>query len=182
MMPEATFWKIVDTTRQEALARQRRPGQDVIDLHEQTLADALRKLPPDEVAAFDRRFWACHHQANRWDLWAVAYWMHGGCSDDGFTDFRACLISLGKTLFQQILADPDSVADIIGRPDIPYMQAEGFQYIAGKIYHELTGQPLPAHDGGGDDEPVGQRLDAEDEDVMQEHFPRLLAKLPEMGD
>ncbi|WP_020475066.1 DUF4240 domain-containing protein [Zavarzinella formosa] len=96
MMDETRFWNIIDTSRQQASEQKRRQGQDFIDIHEKTLADALRQLPAEEIAAFDERF---HHYSGRayhWDLWAAAYWLHGGCSDDGFTDFRACLISLGK--------------------------------------------------------------------------------------
>src|SRR5438270_601527 len=101
MMEEARFWSIVDSARQRAREMKRRPGQDFIDLHEQTLADALRPLPPADIIAFSERFWYYHATAYRWDLWAAAYWLHGGCSDDGFIDFRSCLVSLGKELFFQ---------------------------------------------------------------------------------
>jgi hypothetical protein len=33
----------------------------------------------------------------RWDVWAAAYLIGGGCSDDSFTDFRAGVIALGGT-------------------------------------------------------------------------------------
>jgi hypothetical protein len=127
MMEEARFWNIIDSSRQRAREMKRLPRQDFLELHEQTLADALRPLPPVEIAAFHERFSYYRGLAYRWDLWAAAYWLHGGCSNDGFLDFRSCLISLGKTLFFQVLKAPDSLADIVDRPDVPYMQAEGFQ-------------------------------------------------------
>lgn len=184
VMDEARFWEIIDTSRQRARQRQRRQGEDFLDAHEQSLADALRRLPPAEIVAFDETFWHCHRRAYRWDLWAAAYWLHGGCGDDGFIDFRSCLISLGRELFSRILEDPDTLADVAGGPDVPYLQAEGFQYVASRVYNEMTGEPLPQGkgDAGLPAEPAGERIDHDDADVMRRHFPRLVARYPDMGD
>ena len=102
-MTEARFWEIVDSSRLAAIQRQRLPAQDFLDLHEQTLAELLRQISPDEIVAFENRFADYHRLAYRWDLWGAAYWLHGGCGDDGFIDFRSCLISLGRELFFQVL-------------------------------------------------------------------------------
>ncbi|HEX8913749.1 MAG TPA: DUF4240 domain-containing protein, partial [Humisphaera sp.] len=92
MMDEDRFWQIIESTRTHALAVPRPPTTDLLDVHERTLAEYLRKLPPAEVAAFDQRFTALVGRAYRDDLWAAAYWLLGGCSDDGFMDFRSSLI------------------------------------------------------------------------------------------
>lgn len=182
-MNETQFWEIIDTSRQHARQKPRARGQDFLDVHEQTLADALRPLPPAEIIAFDHHFWEVHRQAYRWDLWAAAYWICGGCGNDGFTDFRACLISLGKDRFSQVLRDPDSLAEIVDQPDTPYMQAEGFQYIASKVYKQVTGKEMPQVTGefAIPAKPAGEKIDAENEELMREHFPRLLQRFPEMG-
>jgi hypothetical protein len=189
MMDEATFWNIIDTSRQKAREIPLQSGQDFIDIHEQTLAEILRTLPPAEIASFRDRFWSLHRHAYRWDLWAAAYWLCAGCSDDGFTDFRSCLISLGKDLYYRILADPDTLADIVDLPDTPYMQAEGFQYIASRVYEEVTGEEIPEEewpesegDYNAPHEPAGERIDHDDDEVMRRHFPKLVAKYPDMGD
>jgi hypothetical protein len=182
LMDETQFWKIVDSTRDKARKMKRKPGQDFMDLHEQTLAEALRRLSPDDIAAFRERFWYFHGMAYRWDLWAAAYWLHGGCSDDGFIDFRTCVISLGKKLFFQVLDDPDSLADIVDRPDAPYMQSEGFQYVASKVFEELTGEEMPPGKAYGPKNPTGKRIDHDDDEVMRRHFPKIVAKFPDMGD
>src|SRR5207247_1890272 len=131
-------------------------------------------------------FWERHAHAYRWDLWAAAYWLGGGCSDDGFIDFRSCLISLGKTDYERILADPDNLVDVVDRPDAPYMHSEGFQYIASRVYKELTGEEMPvSEDDAGEYvpiEPAGERIDHDSDAVMQKRFPRLFARFPEMGD
>src|SRR3954454_19466040 len=171
MMDEDRFWNLIDTARRQARGMERRPGEDFLDLHERTLAAALRRLPPADIAAFDDRFWDYHRLAYRWDLWAAAYWLHGGCGNDGFTDFRSCLISLGRDLYFQVLNDPDSLADLVGRPDVPYLQAEGFQYVASKAYKEVAGRAMPPPEPGNADnappEPAGTRIDHDDEDEMR---------------
>jgi len=182
MMDETRFWQIIDTSRQRAREMTRKAGEDFIDLHEKTLAEVLRGVTPGEVLAFDERFNHYHGLAYRWDLWAAAYWLHGGCSDDGFIDFRSCLISLGKELFFQVLNDPDSLAQIIDRPDAPYMQAEGFQYVPSKVYEEMTGQQMPSGEYKGPRAPTGERIDHDDDEVMRRHFPKIVEKFPEMGD
>ena len=45
-------------------------------------------------------------------LWTAASLMCDGCSDDGFTDFRAWLIAQGKDAYMSALADPDSLAEL----------------------------------------------------------------------
>jgi hypothetical protein len=183
MTDETRFWKLIDASRRDALGRKRRRGEDLLDVHMKALTEALRGLPPAEVVDFQERFWEVHGRAYRWDLWAAAYWLCGGCGNDGFTDFRACLISLGREAYRRILADPDALADVAGRPDAPYMQGEGFQYVAPRVYRELTGRdmPEPAGPAPGPAKPAGKRIDPEDKDVMRRRFPRLVAKYPNMG-
>jgi hypothetical protein len=182
MMDENQFWQIIDNSRQKARERERPKSQDFIDVHEQTLAEALEQLPPAEIAAFDDRFWERHRAAYDWGLWAVAYWLGGGCSDDGFTDFRACLISLGKDPFYRALADPDSLADVVDQPDAPYMQAEGFQYVASEVYERVAGSssmPRSTDTANVSREPSGERFDFDDEEEMERRFPRIVGKFPE---
>lgn len=184
MMDENQFWKIIEMSREKARKRKRDRTQDFIDVHEQTLAAELRNFSPDDIIEFDDRFAYFQRVAYRWDLWAAAYWLRGGCSDDAFTDFRSCLISLGKDLFFQVLKDPDSLADIVDRPDMPYLGSEGFQYIASRVYKEKTGEEMPVTVGDFDPEaePAGKRIDHDDEKVMRRRFPKLVAKYPDMGD
>src|SRR5262249_46305929 len=127
-MAEARFWTLIETSRKRASRKKRRRGQDFIDVHIAELRKLLSELGPEELIAYNNRFQYYWGLSYRWDLWAIAYWLHGGCSDDGFADFRACLISLGRKWYFQVLDDPDSLTDLVGRKDTPYMQAEGFQY------------------------------------------------------
>ena len=196
LMDEDQFWQIIESSREDARKVPREPIQDFLDVHEQTLAAALRTLSPEKIIGFNNRFWNAHHRAYRWNLWAAAYWTCGGCGGDGFIDFRACLISLGRKAYEQVLRDPDSLAEIVDQPDLPCLQCEGFQYVASKVYREKTGDKIPLGTEesplgteespllprGSPPGPTGERIDEEDVEVMRRHFPRLVAKFPKGGD
>lgn len=49
-----------------------------------------------------------HQALYRWDVWAAAYLIGGGCSDDSFMDFRAGLIAQGRDWYQKAAASPAS--------------------------------------------------------------------------
>ena len=85
-MDEEHFWKIIDSSRELAATIERQPATDFMDVHIKTLSAALRDLSHDELVSFDRHFRRYLRMAYRWDLWGAAYWLHGGCGDDGFQD------------------------------------------------------------------------------------------------
>jgi hypothetical protein len=184
-MAEDRFWALIEESRERARGRPLQGGEDFIDRHIEAHTEVLSRLSPEDLIAYDERFYLYQALAYRWDLWGAAYWLHGGCSDDAFIDFRSCLVSLGKEWFFRVLGNPDALTDLVGRADVPYLQAEGFQYVASRVYREKTGQdtmPATGTGSGGPAEPDGERFDFEDEDEMRQRFPRLLARFPEMGD
>ncbi|HEV3163871.1 MAG TPA: DUF4240 domain-containing protein [Isosphaeraceae bacterium] len=143
IMDEDRFWSIIAQSRARVDPGEVSDSDEFCEAQSENLKEILAELSPEEIIAYDARFSDLSQKAYRWDLWGAAYWPHGGCSDDGFIDFRSCLISLislGKELYYQILNDPDSLADVDGRPDVPYMQSEGFQYLAREVYEEKTGE------------------------------------------
>ena len=185
MMAEARFWSLIDQSR-ALVDRAKAPNGDAFQEQQmQLLSDLLSALPPEEIVAFDIRSTYYSVRAYRWDLWDAAYWAHGGCGDDGFTDFRDNLISLGQETYARVLSNPDDLADLINRPDVPYLLGEGFGYTAGKVYQQRTGRDIQEHFGSyptAPEEPQGERIDLEDEDEVRQRFPKLYAKFPNMGD
>ncbi|WP_329437515.1 DUF4240 domain-containing protein [Streptomyces sp. NBC_01280] len=51
------------------------------------VADRLSALPAEEILAFEQRFSGLRDVVYRWDVWADAYLIGGGCSDDRFSEF-----------------------------------------------------------------------------------------------
>jgi hypothetical protein len=182
-MTEDRFWQLMEESRTRAKAVSRTEKPDFSDRHEPALQAVLEGLSAEDVAEFDSWFRRLSLKAYRWDLWAAAYWIGGGCSDDGFMDFRSNLVSLGKDAYTAILADPNALADVVGGPDTPFMQAEGIGYIATKVYRKKTGKEPP------DDptrkypkDPAGQDFDFDDEAEMRKRLPKLTSKIKSGGD
>ncbi len=104
---------------------------------ETAIARCLRKLTPQAIVSYQEHFDTLAREANRWDLWGAAYIMGGGCSDDGFIDFRYGLISRGKDIYESAIGNPDSLADFSFQGEIPN---ELFGYAAQEVYEEMTGE------------------------------------------
>jgi hypothetical protein len=132
------------------------------------LSELLNELEPKNISAFDRHFEAAMDRAYRWDLWAAAYLLLGGCSDDCFSDFCADLILHGKAIFNRVLRNPDTLAD--------YSDVAGDETIAlfaAEIYEAKTEHTLPASRRNRPQEPTGQRFNFDNEQEMQRRYPRL---------
>src|SRR5437868_13361954 len=140
MMDEDRFWNLIEESRKGIDPGKMEHGDEFQDRQAEKLCALLRGLPPEEIVAFHMRFTELEGRAYRWPLWGAAYWLHGGCGNDGFMDFRANLVSLGREWYTRVLEDPDFLAELVDRPDVPYMQGEGFQYHAPRAYAEKTGR------------------------------------------
>jgi hypothetical protein len=106
-------------------------------------------------------------------LWAAAYIIGGGCSDDGFSDFRGWLICRGEKVYEAALRDPESLVEVVD--DSEECQYEGFQYVAFQAWENKTGRMLseyPRHDLTCPEEPAGEPW-SEDGDDLCHRFPKL---------
>ena len=164
-MDENGFWRLVDEAR----------GAEPVD--EATLTRLRERL--DELSAADTlaaltHFDQARHRAYTWDLWAAGYLVCGGMGDDSFHDFRQWLIAQGRDVYERVLADPDTLADVS-------TDEEEIDSGVGELYgYEFTtalerkGVPVPP--GGGDNaEPAGEEFGEDDDDWFAARFPRLWA-------
>jgi hypothetical protein len=162
-MNEETFWKLIE----EAKAK----TQPELSNQPQLLRKNLEALPPEDIAEFGRIFQTLHSQAYRWDLWAAGYIIEGGCSDDGFRDFRAGLIGLGRGAYYDAIRDPGT---LIRQPTrgVDFSQEE-LLYAADEAYSAVAGRPMPEHHVHDPDEPLGEPWD---EASLAEKYPELAKK------
>jgi hypothetical protein len=105
------------------------------------LLAALQQLPAEEIVAFDAFLQVQLERSYRWDLWAVAYLVMGGCSDDAFLYFRAWLVAQGREVFEAALLDPSSAARDLRPGDLPVL--ESLLYVAEQAHRAATGSALP---------------------------------------
>jgi hypothetical protein len=122
LLSEERFWEIIECSNKG------------VDLEKE-----LEKLIEDELFGF--RYWWEHYHAlsYRQDLWAVAYVVLGGCSDDGFDYFRYWLISRGKSVFMETMENVDSLCDEFDKEDVEYPEAELLSYVVCDVYENRFG-------------------------------------------
>jgi hypothetical protein len=137
---------------------------------EEIIPEQLKKLSPEEIISFQDHFDRLHEQAYQWGLWGAAYMIGGGCSDDGFVDFRYGLISKGRDIYEKALENPDSLAKLALDTDI---ENELFGYVAQEAYEDITGKEMPMSECSESSEPVGEYWDFDDEEENKKRMPEL---------
>ena len=95
----------------------------------------LAKLTEDELFGF--RYWWLRfsYQSYNQALWAVAYTVLGGCSDDSFDYFRNWLIARGKTVYYNAVRNADSLCDEFDDlTDKEYPEWEDVEYVPQEVF------------------------------------------------
>ncbi|WP_043515865.1 MULTISPECIES: DUF4240 domain-containing protein [unclassified Actinoplanes] len=164
-------WQLVEQARRE------RDGSLQADEVAQRMVELLAEREPAEIASFAQPLWDLLAESYRVELWAAAYVVNGGASDDGFDYFRGWLITQGRTVFQQAVADPDTLAD---NPIVIQSAAAGecledgdVLNVASNAYLAATGHELP-HDAFTIRYPeLDFTWDFDDEAEMRQRLPRL---------
>ncbi|MCM2414078.1 DUF4240 domain-containing protein [Streptomyces sp. RKAG290] len=140
-MDTMDFWKLIDDAR--ALVTDPADAEAVAE----RVSELLAERPVHDIVVAQQLLWDLMAVSYRAPLWAAAYTINGGCSDDGFDDFRGWLIAQGRTVFERAVADPDSLAEL---PSVKEAANEGMEAeceqllgVAWDAYREVTGEDLP---------------------------------------
>ncbi|MDX3226146.1 DUF4240 domain-containing protein [Streptomyces sp. ME19-01-6] len=183
------FWSVIEAARVGG------PDGKPFD---EALVDLLAALSKEDILAFQTRFDEIHAAVYRWDVWAAAYLIGGGCSDDSFMDFRAGLIALGREWYERAAADPDSLAEhpavieaatdgvdeALFFEDVNYVAHTAFERLAaaGEDFNEEWRRHRSAQGESGDGGPatdpeadMGEDFDFDDAEEMSRRLPRLAA-------
>jgi hypothetical protein len=131
-MNQQQFWDIIQDSLRAGNA------EDQLEF----LSDKLESFSKEELLDFDYIFRQLHEDCYSWDIWAAAYTIQGGCSDDGFIDFRSWLVAQGKDVFEKALKNSDSLAELDREKLEESEEAEDFYYLAADAYEELTGKEI----------------------------------------
>jgi hypothetical protein len=172
-MTEGEFWDHVRLTRHADP-----------DEHADRLAGRLAELPEGEILDFAYLWAVLAARAYRRDLWGAAYLINGGCSDDGFCYFRWWLILQGRTVYEAVIADPDSLAEVLDGED----EVEAEVYPEQDAWFTATGTERDAdgyeaygraqkfrHPKWPQLPPLAKRWNFDDDDEVRRRFPRLAA-------
>lgn len=166
-MNQDIFWMIIKDSLRAA---------DAEDQAEY-ICGKLDQMTKEEVLEFDLIFRQLHEDCFNWDIWAAAYTIQGGCSDDGFIDFRSWLVAQGKEVFEKALKSSDSLAEL-GRTKLEESEeGEDFYYLAADMYEESTGKQIENDPGYKEitykEVPDGKEWDEENIDDLRERNPEV---------
>ncbi len=128
-MDRARFWTIVDKTL--------RASQGSVEDQAGSLHEALLTLSPQEIVAFDAIFAELALAAFRTDIHAALCIVVEDSSMPGFVEFLGWLVTRGKSVYENVLRDPDSLADVDLIADSTL--GSGFVYIAMQAWEDKTG-------------------------------------------
>lgn len=128
VMSKEGFWNLIAEVNDAC-------GQDQ-DKYMDMLKARLKEQGPEYAQDFHDAVHAYEDLAYKYGLWSAVRLM-GHATDDGFTDFRAWLISQGKEAYFAALKEPDTLADL--DPGDGYW-FESFAYAGYYALKELTGE------------------------------------------
>lgn len=165
IMNEQVFWNLIDQARNEADG----------DLEEQynIAVSKLSQYPAGEILEFGRIFSKYLAESYTSELWAAAYIINGGCSDDGFDYFRGWLISKGRKVYENAIKDPESLTDVLSDEDSGEVEFEEFLYVANEAYTLCTGKDDFYDKAESIPYPEIEIMWDEDEEELMAMYPRL---------
>ena len=140
------------------------------DEPEEIVSEELKKLSTNDIESYQEHFDFLFNQSYQWNLWGAAYLIGGGCSDDGFTDFRYGLISKGREIYENALKDPEFLASLDTNIEI---DNESFGYVAQGVYEEITGNEISRKEFENQSDPIGEEWDFDDEHKNKKFLPKL---------
>jgi hypothetical protein len=172
------FWAVIDRATAD------RPGSPG-EVAKRAVAE-LAAGDPEEIVAWGRHLDKVMVASGKEDLWAAAYLINGGCSDEGFDNFRGWLIAHGRDVLARSVREPDALAEL---PAVRAAATNGAVFEAGEVltiaaeaYQEATGGPLPASERPVIRPEADQLWDFDDEEEMTRRLPRLSALFLEPPD
>ncbi|MFI6060286.1 DUF4240 domain-containing protein [Streptomyces sp. NPDC051286] len=140
-MDTTDFWNLIDDARTQVAD----PADAEAVVERASALLAARSL--HEIVAAQQLFWDLMAASYRAPLWAAAYTINGGCSDDGFEYFRGWLIAQGREVFERVVADPDALAELpeirAAAPEGEEVECERMLGIAWDAHRAATGTDLP---------------------------------------
>jgi len=168
MDDDQRWWDLIERARDEA-------GNDFDD-RAALLSEWLSEQKVTDIQAFDRFVQERIRDAYRSDLWAVAYLMNGGCSDDGFDYFLAWLISEGKQRYYAALEHPEAAAENVDPGDEPF-ECPDLWSVAAQAWAEKTGRDSADwYDKHAADVPRQLIGELFDEDHVAQRYPEIAAR------
>lgn len=126
------FWEIIGVPEQPLERAGERVGE---------IAHRLAGFSAAQIKVFDKLLWQTMQRLNHYDVWALAFMLQDGCSDDAFEAFRAWVILHGRKAGEQALDDPQTFLTRIETGGV--MDGSSLLQVPAMAYDRRTGKALP---------------------------------------
>ena len=161
-MDRETFWTIIDAGKKRS---------SDVDSIAPVVTQILEQSSIDDIISFVQHQKNLMGESYRYDLWAIAYIMNGGCSDDGFEYFRAWLMANGFERWVTTLENPESIGDWVNWNRMTY-EYEEMIYVGVIAYRNKTGKEFP-YEKLETDRPLKPIGNLWQEHQLEELYPKL---------
>lgn len=101
-MNEQILWMLIQQTRVERSNTYKQS---------QLLIEILSEWSLPLILKFEKIYWDLMRRSFDADLWAAAYVLNDGCTQEDFLNFRNWLLLQGQATFRRTVEDPESIAD-----------------------------------------------------------------------
>ncbi|MEM1428562.1 MAG: DUF4240 domain-containing protein [Pseudomonadota bacterium] len=129
-MSDKLFWEIIAEAQSGSVSETLLRIEDRLGAYTaKSIKDAAKLLQSLLVDAY------------REEIWALAYLVQGGCSEDAFEDFRSWMVLQGQAAFGGILASPDTFEPHLA-DGADFGAAAGLMSAFENAYLTRSGKPL----------------------------------------
>ncbi|WP_065409045.1 DUF4240 domain-containing protein [Pseudobacillus wudalianchiensis] len=104
-MNRKEFWNLID-------------GSKEYEDQAEWLLDVLAQKSINEILDFEFHFQGFMNESYQSQLWAAAYILMGGCSDDTFDYFRGWLIGQGEEVYNKVMQNHEYLAKYISEENL----------------------------------------------------------------
>jgi len=161
-MTEDLFWELIEAARENG---------GTADEQIARLTESLAGFKALQIKAFEKLLFEALVRAYHFDLWALAFLVQDGCSDDAFEAFRAWLVLQGRQAFELALTEPSRF--LKEHPMTSNSAAEALLEVPAIAYEWRSGKAL---------KPAKRRLsriqgEAWEEEDLPVRYPELVAQL-----
>lgn len=161
------FWELIEASLQ----------YKNIEKQANFIKKELKKLSKSDIVEFQNIFNTLDEKLYTWNLWAAAYTIQLGCSDDSFIDFRAWLITRGKTVYFKALEYSDSLFELGKKRLEQSEEGEDLLYLASEVYKDKFNDDIYEDENiktiKSNTEPAGEKWDEENIDDLKRINPNI---------
>lgn len=132
-MNEQILWMLVEQTQRE---------NGNIYKQSQILIELLSKWSLPLILKFEKIYWDLMRRSYDADLWAAAYVLNDGCSQDNFLHFRNWLLLQGQATFRRTVEDPETITEWLDLPIKHLIQYPDLQNRIGELIAIKSNRPV----------------------------------------